>query len=83
MRTVHFEPQALKDLRALTPSVAERVVAALNRYVQHEQADVRQLKGEGPPPRFRMRTGDWRVIFEQNPDSIRILRVLHRGRAYR
>jgi mRNA-degrading endonuclease RelE of RelBE toxin-antitoxin system len=32
---------------------------------------------------FRLRVGDWRVIFRRDGDTMMILRVLHRREAYR
>ena len=35
------------------------------------------------PPEYRLRVGDYRVRFEQDEASIRILRVRHRREVYR
>jgi mRNA interferase RelE/StbE len=34
-------------------------------------------------PEFRLRVGDWRVLFEAEGDKVTIYRILHRRDAYR
>lgn len=34
-------------------------------------------------PEYRLRVGDWRVLFEVERDKIVIYRILHRREAYR
>jgi mRNA interferase RelE/StbE len=86
---------ALTDMRRLDRQVAARITATLERYAETGQGDVRQLEGA---PRWRLRVGDWRVIFVPRTETravlppatgveqirvIEISRVLPRGRAYR
>lgn len=42
--------------------------------------NVKSLKGE--PGYFRLRVGDWRVIFGQDESAITIIRVAPRGSVY-
>ena len=57
--------------------------AALETLVETGRGDVVRLKGL-EPAEYRLRVGDWRVRFAQDPASggITVLRVLPRGRAY-
>ena len=34
-------------------------------------------------PEYRLRVGDWRVLFEMDAKKITIYRILHRREAYR
>lgn len=80
---VEFTPRAMRDMRRLDPPVRRRVYDALDRLVsEHPTGDVIRLKGSAE---WRLRVGDWRVLFGRYPEAgvIRILRVLPRGRAYR
>jgi mRNA interferase RelE/StbE len=59
------------------------VYDALERLVgEHATGDVIRLKGSDE---WRLRVGDWRVLFRRDPAArvILVLRVLPRGRAYR
>jgi mRNA interferase RelE/StbE len=73
----------VKDLRRLDRRIAERVRAAVRRYAETGQGDVKQLRGSGGD--LRLRVGDWRVRFRLDFDTatMSVLRVLPRGRAYR
>lgn len=86
---------ALADVRRLDRQVAVRVTAALERYAATDQGDVRRLEGD---LRWRLRVGDWRVIFSRRIERraaeppatgmievpvLDVSRVLPRGRAYR
>ena len=81
--TVIWSRPAAHDLRRLAPDVAERVRRAVDRFAATGQGDVRPLVG--PEDRWRLRVGDWRVIFSYDVDTGELLisRVLPRDRAYR
>jgi mRNA-degrading endonuclease RelE of RelBE toxin-antitoxin system len=56
---------------------------ALNQYARSAQADIALLKGK-PAGRFRLRCGDYRVIFRKSgADQYQILKVGHRREIYR
>lgn len=80
--TVIWSDGASSDLAALDKTVARRVVAAVDRLAAKNQGNVKHLKGS---QRYRLRVGDWRVIFQREPSkkTLRIERVAHRSDAYR
>jgi mRNA interferase RelE/StbE len=81
-RALRFTRSAEKELRRLDPPIRSRVLAALDRLaVDDRSLDVRRLTGS---EHFRLRVGDWRVIFDYDRDSQTVLvrHVLPRGRAY-
>ena len=80
---VEFTRRAERDLRRLDPPVRRRVIAGLRRAAERDpSADLKRLSG--PPDLWRLRVGDWRVLFAYDYDERRIIiaRVLPRGRAY-
>lgn len=60
--SVRFSGRARRDLARLDPPVRERILAAAARL---PDGDVRRLAG-GLPIRFRLRVGDWRLIFRRD-----------------
>ena len=77
---------ALCDLRRVDTKSRERIFAALDRLVADPRGaggDVRKLRG--PEDEWRLRIGDWRIRFEWDEpnQTVWVLRVLLRGRAYR
>jgi mRNA interferase RelE/StbE len=70
----------LKSLRRLGRRDRERIADAINEL---PAGDVRRLRGE--QRLWRLRVGDWRIIFtRRDPERvIDVLTVSPRGRAYR
>jgi mRNA interferase RelE/StbE len=80
---VELTRAAKRDLRRLDPQVCRRVIDALDGLsVQPPRGNVRRLTGV--EKEWRLRVGDWRVRFtrEQATNTVFVLRVLPRGRAY-
>jgi mRNA interferase RelE/StbE len=59
-----------------------RILRALTRYGESGEGDIKALSGEWDG-NFRLRVGDFRVIFQIVPEEITILRVRHRSDVYR
>jgi mRNA interferase RelE/StbE len=73
---------ARNELRAIERQTAIRILHALTEYGDSGAGDVRMLTGEWQG-HFRLRVGDYRVIFTISKDEITIIRVRHRSEAYR
>ncbi len=80
-RTIKWSPRGRRDLDDLDREVNRRVRVAIERLAGGE-GDVRRLTGIDPPL-FRLRAGNWRVLFRHDGEGIVILRVLPRDKAYR
>jgi mRNA interferase RelE/StbE len=79
---IEWSARAKKDFDALDSQISRRVRAAIERLVNGE-GDVRRLT-DVDAPLFRLRVGDWRVLFRYEGDgTIVILRILPRDKAYR
>ena len=81
-RTVIWSPEARRDLRAIDRESALQILQGIDRYLSSGAGDVKKLQ---PPRReFRLRVGDYRVLFlPKEVNILEILRVLHRREAYR
>lgn len=78
---VVFKPRAQKDIKALSSENQKRVLARLEDLANDLTGDVKRLTNF--TPEYRMRAGDYRVLFQIEDGSIIVYRVLHRGAAYR
>lgn len=81
-RALRFTRTAEKELRRLDPPIRARVLGALDRLSADDRSlDVRRLTGS---EHFRLRVGDWRVIFDYDraTQTVLVRHVLPRGRAY-
>jgi mRNA interferase RelE/StbE len=81
--TVRFTPAAQRQIEALDRPIRDRIAAALARLAGDPGAspNVKALHGGG----YRLRVGDWRVLFAREDDAlvVLVLRVAHRREAYR
>jgi mRNA-degrading endonuclease RelE of RelBE toxin-antitoxin system len=59
-----------------------RILHALTRFGETGEGDIKALSGEWDEY-FRLRVGEFRVIFQAAPDEISIIRVRNRSDVYR
>ena len=80
---VVWTKRAQRDLGRLDQITGDRIGRAITRLAETEQGDVKRLRGY--EDEWRLRVGDWRVrlTFDRATESIEVLRILPRGRAYR
>jgi len=75
--------EARADLRAIERDIALRLLKALSRFLDTEAGDIKQLQAFDPP-QYRLRVGDWRIIFRKGAnETIDVIRVKNRREAYR
>jgi mRNA-degrading endonuclease RelE of RelBE toxin-antitoxin system len=81
-KTVIWAPLARAELRAIDRDAAKRILEAIDDYPITGAGDVIKLQ---PPRReFRLRVGDYRVLFLRVEEfSIEVVRSRHRREAYR
>jgi len=77
---VEFAPRAAKDLRALDKDIAGRIVSSIQSLESDLSGDIKSLKNFDYG--YRLRVGDYRVLFDLERDLITIRRVKHRREAY-
>jgi mRNA interferase RelE/StbE len=75
-----YNPEARRDLRKLSPEVARRIIGKIDRMADDLTGNVKQLKNF--VPRYRLRVGDWRVLFEVEGARLVIHHVSHRSDVY-
>ena len=85
MYQLTIRKQALKTLQRMPSRDARRVRNELAKLIedpQRQDIDVMRLQGR---PGFRLRSGNWRVIFERDEEKreINILRIGLRGDIYK
>ncbi len=80
-REIEIRSKAEKDLRAIPKRDGERITAAIFALRSGLTGDMKRLTNF--TPEYRLRVGDWRVLFEMEADKITIYRILHRREAYR
>lgn len=85
-RELRWSPPAERDLERIqrhSPEIARRIFERTTQYAETGSGDTLKLAGQGGL--YRLRVGDWRVIFSYEDDGLVVLalRVLNRRDAYR
>ena len=75
---IEVSKNAAKSLTALEKKLRARIVAGIYNL---PAGDVNKLKGYTAA--FRLRIGDYRIIFEMSASNIYVSDILPRGSAYR
>jgi len=79
---IEWLDEATADVRALDQATAMRLFEGILRFARTGSGDVSSLHGDMAGA-FRLRLGDYRVLFNLEDDAMRIFGVRHRSEAYR
>jgi len=78
---IQFKPKAVRDIEGLPSRMRARVLARIEEMSNDLKGDVKRLTNF--TPEYRLRIGDYRVLFEIEEETIIIYRIRHRREAYR
>ncbi len=78
---IEFKPRAEKDLSSLPKADQSRILQKIELLQHGLTGDIKRLTNF--TPEYRLRVGDYRILFEILEGSIIVYRILHRRDAYR
>ncbi|MDG4560830.1 MAG: type II toxin-antitoxin system RelE/ParE family toxin [Candidatus Competibacter sp.] len=78
---LEFKPRAEKDLADLPKADQSRILQKIELLQNGLTGDIKRLTNF--TPEYRLRVGDYRILFEILEGSIIVYRILHRRDAYR
>jgi mRNA-degrading endonuclease RelE of RelBE toxin-antitoxin system len=81
-KKIIWNNRAKNELRAIDQPTAMRILDTVARFCRTNEGDVKRLQGV-EPPEFRLRVGDYRVLFHSSGDVLEVTGVKHRREAYR
>lgn len=81
---IEWKRSAEKELRQLDSQAIPRILAAVEE-LGREPVPQNSRKLHGAERTYRIRVGDWRVVYQYDPDTslVTVFRVRHRREAYR
>ncbi len=82
--TVEFRPSALRDLKALSGEVLQRVARKIDALAENPRPQgVEKLSGSESA--YRLRVGDYRILYEIRDRLllVAVIRIRHRREVYR
>ena len=74
---IHYSKQAVKFLKKQDAITSRRIINAIHNL---SHGDVKKLKDE---PGYRLRVGDFRVIFDKSGNVLYIEKIDNRGQIYK
>ena len=81
MYEIKFKKKAVKELQRLPKKDAERIIEKISALSDNLTGDVKKLTNF--TPEYRLRVGDYRVLFEIEKNIIIIYHIKQRGEAYK
>ena len=78
---IEFKPRSLKDCKKIPRPDLERIISQIEEMANDLQGDVKPLTNH--TSEYRLRVGDYRILFETEENKIIIYRIRHRKDAYR
>jgi mRNA interferase RelE/StbE len=80
MYNIEWKEHALQDIEKLESSIARRIIKKVDELSENPfSKEIKRLKGSND---FRLRVGDYRVIFSIERNVIQILKIGHRKNIY-
>lgn len=83
MKTISYTKKALKFLEEITQTDAKRIIEKIEQYAQDPSSLKNQLKKLTGVPSYRLRVGDYRVVFNKQGIVLSIIKIDCRGNVYK
>lgn len=81
MYEIKFKKRAVKELQKLPKKEAQKILEKISALSNNLTGDVKKLTDF--TPEYRLRVGNYRVLFEIESEIIIIYHIKHRGEAYK
>ena len=78
---VEFKPRAIKDCKQIDKKVLKLIFLKIEFLSDDLRGDTKKLTNF--TPEYRLRVGNYRVLFETEKDRIVIYRIMHRKESYK
>lgn len=79
--SIEIKPQTIKDGKKIPQKLLKRIFDKIGLLSDNLQGDVKHLTHF--TPEYRLRVGDYRVLFEVEHDTIVVYRIKHRKNVYK
>ena len=78
---IEYKASVERDLRRIDRKQAKRILDKIEEVLGNDPSAGEALKGEYKGM-FKLRVGDYRIIYSKTKKGVLILRISHRGDAY-
>lgn len=81
MKTIRYQPAALKALKKAPSNISKRIVGKIEAYAENPASQANNVISLTRRDGLRLRVGDWRVIMKDE-EVLDILKIGSRGSVY-
>ena len=78
---IEFKPKSIKDGKKIPKPELENIVDKIEMMKTDLHGDVKKLTNF--TPEYRLRAGNYRILFETEGNKIIVYRIIHRKDAYK
>ena len=78
---IEFKSTAVKDLERINHKDVIKIIEKIKKLEDGLQGDIKRLTNF--TPEYRLRVGNFRILFESTENKIIIYRIKHRKESYR
>lgn len=83
IREVLLSEKAERVFQGLSEDLQHRIRKALLEFARSGRGDLKKLAGtKGREDLFRLRVGEYRVVFALSQSEVRVTRIIHRSEGY-
>ena len=82
VKKVAYSSEALRSLRRFPRKDAQRIRDKIEQYAENPTSQANNIKKLRGRDGLRLRVGDWRIIFDEDEDSVHVLVIGPRGSVY-
>lgn len=83
MKTISYTKKALKFLEKITQTDAKRIIEKIEQYAQDHTSLKNQVKKLTGVSFYRLRVGDYRVLFDEEGNILHIIKIDYRGNVFK
>ena len=83
MRDVVYAKQAIKALSRMPAAEAQRIRLKVQQYADAPEIQANNVKKLQGADYYRLRVGDWRVIFREDGVIVDVVKIAGRSEVYR
>jgi mRNA interferase RelE/StbE len=78
---VEFKPKSIKDLRKIDKNDQKVIIEKIEKMSHNLSGDIKKLTNY--TPEYRLRVGNYRILFEVEDGKIIIYTIRHRKESYK
>lgn len=81
-KRIAYSKQAIKTLSKIPANESARIRSKLRQYAENPPSQANNVKKLQGRDAYRLRVGDWRVIFDEHDVVIEVIKIGARGSVY-